>query len=428
MATQVDPLRSTLDHLALDPRARSDRPYLLTMLRRLGYSEAEIAMYLGEQPEAAPPPPPVRQEAPPRREPAPPESGERVIEIEYTGPGLRPFQLVVPMSEEEASIYDPLGLGAGLEAGSMTIEGDPDEDELSSFLEGEGAISFDDEFAGDEDEFEAEADRDNEEIAVKDEDDGFLSLEEDQEREQVGPGSPSHDDEAFGEGLDELEGTEGFGPEADAQEPGFQKGRKLVTFSSVPLKDASVRRLQSEPASLPETPSTQETSATTPALPHASPDDEDREALGWDTDDSDAWNPEGGWDAVEPAQDEALSHADAGAGRDEGYWHNDWLLHSREEDDEEGNRQRMYFFAKGRSPNGTPAAMPEGYGVATNPETGLPYLQPAGPAGAEGRKRIRMRRVKASSQQEAEEALRSEGRNVLGSMPVDVKQHEEDEP
>lgn len=59
-----DALRNTLDHLALDPNSGADRHYLVTMLRRLGYSDQEIRHVLGEEGEE-----------------------ERVIEVEYTGHG-----------------------------------------------------------------------------------------------------------------------------------------------------------------------------------------------------------------------------------------------------------------------------------------------------------------------------------------------------
>lgn len=42
-----DPLRSTLDNLAVDPAAQSERPYLESALRRMGYTEAEIRERLG---------------------------------------------------------------------------------------------------------------------------------------------------------------------------------------------------------------------------------------------------------------------------------------------------------------------------------------------------------------------------------------------
>ena len=59
-----DALRNTLDHLALDPNSGADRHYLVTMLRRLGYSEQEIRQVLGDDGEEG-----------------------RVIEVEYTGKG-----------------------------------------------------------------------------------------------------------------------------------------------------------------------------------------------------------------------------------------------------------------------------------------------------------------------------------------------------
>lgn len=57
MATaRADPLRSTLDNLELDPRSEVDRPYLVAMLRRLGYTERDIEEVIrtGKLPSAAP--------------------------------------------------------------------------------------------------------------------------------------------------------------------------------------------------------------------------------------------------------------------------------------------------------------------------------------------------------------------------------------
>src|ERR1051325_9169389 len=49
-------LRSTLDNLELDPSSAADRPYLVAMLRRLGYTERDIeeVVRTGKMP-AAPP-------------------------------------------------------------------------------------------------------------------------------------------------------------------------------------------------------------------------------------------------------------------------------------------------------------------------------------------------------------------------------------
>lgn len=56
-AGSADPLRSTLDNLQLDPRSEADRPYLVAMLRRLGYTERQIdeVVRTGRMPEQAPP-------------------------------------------------------------------------------------------------------------------------------------------------------------------------------------------------------------------------------------------------------------------------------------------------------------------------------------------------------------------------------------
>jgi hypothetical protein len=56
MAAGADPLRSTLDTLELDPRSEADRPYLVAMLRRLGYTERDIEETLrtGKMPTAQP--------------------------------------------------------------------------------------------------------------------------------------------------------------------------------------------------------------------------------------------------------------------------------------------------------------------------------------------------------------------------------------
>jgi hypothetical protein len=59
MATaRSDPLRSTLDNLELDPGSEADRPYLVAMLRRLGYTERDIEEVIrtGKMPTEAPAP------------------------------------------------------------------------------------------------------------------------------------------------------------------------------------------------------------------------------------------------------------------------------------------------------------------------------------------------------------------------------------
>jgi hypothetical protein len=52
----ADALRNSLDRLELDPASEADRPYLVAMLRRLGYSERQIqdAVAAGRMPTEAP--------------------------------------------------------------------------------------------------------------------------------------------------------------------------------------------------------------------------------------------------------------------------------------------------------------------------------------------------------------------------------------
>jgi hypothetical protein len=67
-SASADPLRSTLDNLQLDPRSEADRPYLVAMLRRLGYTERQIdeVVRTGEMPTEAPAQQPDDGLAPPR--------------------------------------------------------------------------------------------------------------------------------------------------------------------------------------------------------------------------------------------------------------------------------------------------------------------------------------------------------------------------
>src|SRR5690349_14061935 len=118
MPTAVDPVRRTLDTLALDPAAANDRPYLESMLRRLGYSETEIRAALHGTPAPstpAAPAPKANGGAPP------PTDDDRVIEIEYTGAGTKEFIVVVGVDQSE--LGDALGLGSGMEAGTEVFEG-----------------------------------------------------------------------------------------------------------------------------------------------------------------------------------------------------------------------------------------------------------------------------------------------------------------
>lgn len=87
-AGTADPLRSTLDSLQLDPRSEADRPYLVAMLRRLGYTEREIdeVVRTGRMPE-----------------------GEPAVEPE--APGRRDYRLVVPARDSRFAVEATPALG-----------------------------------------------------------------------------------------------------------------------------------------------------------------------------------------------------------------------------------------------------------------------------------------------------------------------------
>ncbi|MGB1586160.1 MAG: DUF4332 domain-containing protein [Thermoplasmatota archaeon] len=149
-----DALRNTLDALALDPEAGADRHYLVTMLRRLGYSEEEIRHVLGDEGEEG-----------------------RVIEVEYTGKGATflfgkpgktqrfrvsqdddgPAQFSI-VGEDEAQTFT---LAGDSEAGTETFEGvDLDDvdvsDDWGDWDDGEEAP---DDFEGDDLEVEPTEER-----------------------------------------------------------------------------------------------------------------------------------------------------------------------------------------------------------------------------------------------------------------------------
>lgn len=55
--------------------------------------------------------------------------------------------------------------------------------------------------------------------------------------------------------------------------------------------------------------------------------------------------------------------------------HNGYTLHAREIHLKNGTRQVIYFFSKRSPKSGIPVEMPQGYAVAANKRTGLPYLK-----------------------------------------------------
>lgn len=55
--------------------------------------------------------------------------------------------------------------------------------------------------------------------------------------------------------------------------------------------------------------------------------------------------------------------------------YNDYTLHAREVALKGGHKQTIYFFSQRNPKAGYPVDLPEGYDVAVNKRTGLPYLK-----------------------------------------------------
>lgn len=369
----ADPLRRTLDTYSV-PKDTADRPYLESVLRRLGYTEAEIRAYLGDEP-AAPAPEPEM------------ESSERVVEVEYTGPGLREFSLVQPVTQEE---FDLAQRDSGP---TIEMESGPSLEEVERALaEGNLADDFGD--------FEAEAPP---EVPIAEDMPPMDSFDE-----NAAP------DLGEGENGENLSPAELIGDDlpADPLED-VSLGESLVEFSEAPLAEAEV-----EPVSVAE-------------------EAQRLRDEGWSVDEGDGVFTPDVEQEPEPATPD-LEDTEVVLEPGEAFQYNDWALY-RKDEAEGPNPQSIYFFSKSKPEGAEPSEVPEGYEVAENPETGRPFLRRktddawGDPSSIEQatpgiqasypapRKRVRIVRVRAATREEALEKMRQEGRNVLASMPIDIE-------
>jgi hypothetical protein len=366
-----DPLRRTLDTLHLDPNAAAERPYLESMLRRLGYSEAEIQAYLAGR---AAPTAPATQTAP--------ESGDRDIEVEYTGAGLKEFKLAIGVDESELPAI------SAEEAGTEVFEAGPSMEEVDRLVAEGGLNDFDD-WGG-----------------------------------QAVPGGAASEAEDLAETPAEAP-AEGEAPAIEAEKgsaagseiklpekvgetgPDFQQGEPLVEFKPTPLN---------EPTSVKVADPREQAEAL--------------KAEGWEVADQET----GEFEVATWEEEPAAPEPQAAPG--EPFRHHDWTLYSR--DELRGDQpQRIYFFSKGAPDGAEPAGLPEGYEVAENPDTGRPFLRrvqegagfspaidaahPSAEPGQAPKKRVRIMRVRAATREEAIAKLQAEGRNVIASMPIDIE-------
>ncbi len=57
------------------------------------------------------------------------------------------------------------------------------------------------------------------------------------------------------------------------------------------------------------------------------------------------------------------------------FQHEGYTLHAREIELKGGHKQVIYFFSQRNPKSGMPVDLPQGYTVAVNKRTGLPYLK-----------------------------------------------------
>ncbi|HUR63424.1 MAG TPA: hypothetical protein VM241_02975 [Candidatus Thermoplasmatota archaeon] len=338
----TDALRRSLDRREVAAESE-DRPYLVSMLRRLGYTDAQIQDYLAGRAEpGAPALPPlaapaaeseadVEAAAPPapagHAKTEPDHGEERDVEVEYTGPGLQDYRLVDPVD----------------------------------FFGDDSALV----------EFQAEEAAPSEEAW----DDGSETYKPGEGEELGSDGQP----------LAEFE------PAAPAPEPSWEPE---TVPAEAPVDDAAE---QAELAEIAR-----------------------RQGLTWE-------------DAQAQPQDQAIHYGD-------------YTLYQKD-DLRDGQPARVFAFSKTPPGEGYEAAtaLPDGYHVAENPETGRPFLRRTGEedwglaesagTGATGpqgggdpsRRRVRLKRVRAANREEAMRQVEREGGSPLASVPIDIEKHLGDE-
>ncbi len=372
MSARADPLRNTLDHLALDPGAKDDRRYLISMLRRLGYTDKEIDIALGEH---------------------------RSVEIEYSRQEATSGFTVL---EEKEPVHDwpeperQDGLGFSVTRGSVAAPG------------GDPAIEFGWRLVETRDEVHLPVDVDEEWESGEEVHEGDVEFVERDEWTEAADEDVEEGDEVEWVSADELELSEDDEVEWEeaaepAQETAWEEAEDEVEWVDESQLDADGNLIEDH-GTVPRVGLKDEEGSYLPPPKHGSggpaleddevppdyivseppgrvwekeEDEEEKPDLEWDTGDE-SWGDDSDetWDAGD--QDDASS-ADEDWSEDtvEGgaFQFEDFSLYTRLVELSNGKEQRIYFFSKEQPSNGDPAQLPAGYVVDTNERTGLPYLR-----------------------------------------------------
>ncbi len=397
----ADAARTSLDTRAVAGDA-ADRPYVTSMLRRLGYTDAQIADYLAGKPlsrggPAAPPHATRATEAADRR-------AARDIEVEYTGPGLREYRLVRPKNLEFGQIQ-----GETLEftEAPSAVEESYVYQETPAWNDGAPSQAPFEGWEQDGWRLYRKADATGEDPLAEH---AFARYDSPAPEGMVPAGVPDGHEVVF----DPATGEPSLQALAPAGFPGWeQDGWRL--YKSTKSKNQDPLKTHRFARSEDKAPRN-----------HAPAPVPDGHEVVWDEEGKPALQ------AIAPLEE---SWAEAPAAPAEGFEQDGWQLYSKDEGEGQ-EAQRIFFFSREAPDEAVPAEVPEGYEVAVNPETGRPFLRrqetepdaspiesanPTVDSAVAGRKRVRIVRVRAADRDAAQRKMEREGRHVLATMPIDIE-------
>lgn len=325
MPAVSDSLRYTLDTLTLDPEARADRRYLVTVLQRLGYSAEEIRVALGH-------------------DALPPEADEgRDIEVEYLASSdVQEFE---PVFKEHPRAATVDAFGAYEEPAEEVAFVEVEPSQMMQFEEPKR-------------------------LRLR-----VVHADTAEEAEDLMRQAGLDVVRAVPVVVDVNPPTEAE-KERWAQQPGTQR-------------PASVDDREAEPGPAPAWPEPQRQAPSRAApQPWPDEGDWEEEPGAWDAPDEGGWitapdeaaDVPAGWERAEPA---GTDDAPASLGRipptaatrpSAPYVYEGYTLYARDVSLPGGSERRIYFFAKGAQAGAEPSPKPDGYEVKVNDKTGLPFL------------------------------------------------------
>ncbi len=393
MSTRVDSLRNTLDHLALDTRASEDRRYLVSMLRRLGYSDAEIEAEMGS--------------------PVSTGSEARVIEVEYEGPVAgtprsaagRETTFQVAQPGDDGLTFRLSGddgpAGAGIEEVHAA--------DLSG-VESDLGDWGDDFEQGERDDFTSVEGDAPDDFGPSSTEDGAFTFNdgEDEDEELVEFRAVERPDVAVAAGWHEAGDAEAAGwtedttPEWNPEATDDQAASAWDTAANATHEETDAWNTPADDSAWDTAPAAsewdtaEETSAWTEAetveetaWPEAEPDANLDEQAAWAetelpeatqaSEEAEEWVDADAPGTTAPTttepwpEPEAMPEPEPAA--TEAYHHGDYALYTREVQLSTGRKQRIFFFAKNEPQSGDPCPLPDGYEVIENEKTGLPFLR-----------------------------------------------------